>query len=107
MRGQTLVFDEIDVGISGKIGIQIAKKIKILSKYLQVLIITHLPQTASIPGRYYKIEKIISRGQTSSKAMLLDGRQQVENIAQMISGMSKSENAIRSALEMQKILSDD
>ena len=106
MRGQTLVFDEIDVGISGKIGIQIAK-IKILSKYLQVLIITHLPQTASIPGRYYKIEKIISRGQTSSKAMLLDGRQQVENIAQMISGMSKSENAIRSALEMQKILSDD
>ena len=103
----TLVFDEIDVGISGKIGIQIAKKIKILSKYLQVLIITHLPQTASIPGRYYKIEKIISRGQTSSKAMLLDGRQQVENIAQMISGMSKSENAIRSALEMQKILSDD
>ena len=107
MRGQTLVFDEIDVGISGKIGIQIAKKIKILSKYLQVLIITHLPQTASIPGRYYKIEKIISRGQTYSKAMLLDGRQQVENIAQMISGMSKSENAIRSALEMQKILSDD
>ena len=107
MRGQTLVFDEIDVGISGKIGIQIAKKIKILSKYLQVLIITHLPQTASIPGRYYKIEKIISRGQTSSKAMLLDGRQQVENIAQMISGTSKSENAIRSALEMQKILSDD
>ena len=83
------------------------EKIKILSKYLQVLIITHLPQTASIPGRYYKIEKIISRGQTSSKAMLLDGRQQVENIAQMISGMSKSENAIRSALEMQKILSDD
>ena len=83
------------------------KKIKILSKYLQVLIITHLPQTASIPGRYYKIEKIISRGQTSSKAMLLDGRQQVENIAQMISGTSKSENAIRSALEMQKILSDD
>lgn len=67
-----------------------------------MLIITHLPQTASIPGRYYKIEKIISRGQTSSKAMLLDGRQQVENIAQMISGMSKSENAIRSALEMQK-----
>lgn len=104
---ETLIFDEIDVGISGKIGVQIAKKIKILSKYLQVLIITHLPQTASIPGRYYKIEKIISRGQTSSKAMLLDGRQQVENIAQMISGMSKSENAIRSALEMQKILSDD
>ena len=83
------------------------EKIKILSKYLQVLIITHLPQTASIPGRYYKIEKIISRGQTSSKSMLLDGRQQVENIALMISGMSKSENAIRSALEMQKILSDD
>lgn len=107
MRGQTLVFDEIDVGISGKIGIQIAKKIRILAKSLQVLIITHLPQTASITGRHYKIEKIISSGQTFSKAILLEGQQQIENVAQMISGTSKSENAIQSALEIQKMLSDN
>lgn len=107
MSGQTLVFDEIDVGISGKIGLQIAKKINILSKSLQVLIITHLPQTASIAGTHYKIEKVFNNGQTSSKAILLTEAEHIENIAQMISGISKSENAIRSALEMQKMLSDN
>lgn len=106
LKKQTLVFDEIDVGISGKVGLQIARKIKGLAKMVQVIVITHLPQTASIANNHYKIEKIVEQGHTSSKAVYLNPTEHIANIAQMISGTNGSESAMRSAWEMQKLLED-
>ncbi len=102
LKQQTLIFDEIDVGISGKVGLQVAKKIALLSHTIQVLCITHLPQTACAADRHYKIVKDISDGRTATKAVLLGEKEHLENIAQMISGTEDSKSAWESAVEMKE-----
>ena len=104
LQQQTLIFDEIDVGISGKVGLQVARKISLLSKQIQVLCITHLPQTACAADRHYKIVKFISGGRTATKAVLLDEKQHLEDVAQMISGTEESKSALDSAQEMKKMV---
>ena len=104
LKQQTLIFDEIDVGISGKVGLQVAKKIALLSHTIQVLCITHLPQTACAADRHYKIVKYISDGRTATKAVLLGEKEHLENIAQMISGTEDSKSALESAVEMRKMV---
>ena len=104
LQQQTLIFDEIDVGISGKVGLQVAKKIGLLSKQIQVLCITHLPQTACVADRHYKIVKYISQGRTATRAVLLDEKQHLEDVAQMISGTEDSKSALDSAMEMKKMV---
>lgn len=101
---QTLIFDEIDVGISGKVGLQVAKKIGLLSKQIQVLCITHLPQTACAADKHYKIVKFISQGRTATRAVLLNEKQHLEDVAQMISGTEDSKSALDSAVEMKKMV---
>ena len=100
----TLVFDEIDVGISGKVGLKVARKIARLAKTIQVLCITHLPQTACAADRHYQIVKTIANGRTSTKAVLLNDAQHLDNIAQMISGTEDSKSALTSAKEMRRLV---
>ncbi|WP_297011591.1 DNA repair protein RecN [uncultured Dialister sp.] len=102
LRQQTLIFDEIDVGISGKVGLQVARKIAFLSHAIQVLCITHLPQTACAADRHYKIVKTVSRGRTATKAVLLNEKEHLADIALMISGSDSSQSALESAVEMKK-----
>ena len=106
LQHKTLVFDEIDVGISGKIGLQVACKIKELSKKVQVLIVTHLPQTASIANCHYHIEKITNKDKTISRATLLDKENHIKQIAQMISGTTNSQNALKAAMDMIKLVNN-
>lgn len=106
LQHKTLVFDEIDVGISGKIGLQVACKIKELSKKVQVLIVTHLPQTASIANCHYHIEKITNKDKTISRAILLDKENHIKQIAQMISGTTNSQNALKAAMDMIKLVNN-
>lgn len=101
---QTLIFDEIDVGISGKVGLKVARKIACLAKTIQVLCITHLPQTACAADRHYQIVKTITNGRTSTKAVLLNDAQHLDNIAQMISGTEDSKSALTSAKEMRRLV---
>lgn len=101
---QTLIFDEIDVGISGKVGLKVARKIACLAKTIQVLCITHLPQTACAADRHYQIVKTIENGRTSTKAVLLNDAQHLDNIAQMISGTEDSKSALTSAKEMRRLV---
>ena len=101
---QTLIFDEIDVGISGKVGLKVARKIACLAKTIQVLCITHLPQTACAADRHYQIVKTIANGRTSTKAVLLNDAQHLDNIAQMISGTEDSKSALTSAKEMRRLV---
>lgn len=102
LKQQTLIFDEIDVGISGRVGLQVARKIALLSNTTQLLCITHLPQTACAADRHYMIVKQVSDGRTTAKAVLLSEEEHLKNIALMISGSDSSASAMESAVEMKK-----
>ena len=97
---KTLVFDEIDVGISGDIALQVAKQILQLSSDNQVFCITHLPQTASVAKQHYHLHKVEEEGRTISKVTVLSEDEHVTQIARMMSGQSFSDTAIDTAKEM-------
>ena len=97
---KTLVFDEIDVGISGDIALQVAKQILRLSDQNQVFCITHLPQTASVAKQHYHLHKQEEEGRTISKVSILSEKEHIGQIARMMSGQSFSETALQTATEM-------
>lgn len=85
-QSMTLIFDEIDAGIGGKVADNVARRLKELSKHHQVLCITHLPQIAALADNHLKIEKFHSENKTSIKIEVLNGEQRKEEIARMLSG---------------------
>lgn len=99
-KQQTLVFDEIDVGISGKTGLQIARLFIVLAKHVQLICITHLPQTACTADRHYQIIKAEVEGRTVSRAKELTKEEHIQAVGQMISGQNHSISAITAAKEM-------
>ena len=97
---KTLLFDEIDSGISGEIGKVVGVKLKNISKDNQVICITHLPQVASFGDNFINVYKVEEQGQTFSKAQPLQENNVVEAIAKMISGNQPSLVAINHVIEM-------
>ncbi len=98
--GKTLIFDEIDTGIGGKTAETIARKLKRLAKFHQVICITHLPQIASFATFHFKIEKEVKEGRTYANVKFLDFRERVEEIARLISGFRITPTSLRNAEEM-------
>ena len=99
---KTLVFDEIDVGISGDIALKVAEKIQALSTSNQVFCITHLPQTASIGVHHYHLEKHVEEGRTVSTIKKLSEEEHLSHIAAIMSGKGISETALATARELMK-----
>ena len=97
---KTMVFDEIDVGISGDIALKVAEKILNLSKTNQVFCITHLPQTASIAKQHYHLSKIEQDDRTISTLAVLNDEERVTQIASMMSGRGMSTTALAAAKEL-------
>ena len=97
---KTIVFDEIDVGISGDIALKVAEKILHLSKTNQVFCITHLPQTASIAKQHYHLSKIEQDDRTVSTLSILNEDERVTQIASMMSGRGMSSTALAAAKEL-------
>ena len=97
---KTLVFDEIDVGISGDIAVKVAEKILALSKTNQVFCITHLPQTASIAKQHYHLAKSEYNGRTISTLSELSDKERLSQIASMMSGKGMSNTALAAAQEL-------
>ena len=97
---KTLVFDEIDVGISGDIALKVAEKILTLSKTNQVFCITHLPQTASIAKQHYHLAKQEHGGRTISTLSQLNNEERLSQIASMMSGKGMSNTALAAAKEL-------
>ena len=97
---KTLVFDEIDVGISGDIALKVAEKILTLSKTNQVFCITHLPQTASIAKQHYHLAKQEHEGRTISTLSQLNNEERLSQIASMMSGKGMSNTALAAAKEL-------
>ena len=82
----TMVFDEIDSGISGQIGTAVAQKMRQIASGHQVLCITHLPQIAAYANRQYHVFKVTQDGQTHSDAVLLDENERAAEIARIMGG---------------------
>ena len=96
----TLIFDEVDSGLSGKIASNVSEKINNISKKNQVIAITHSPQVASKAHKHWKIEKIIKNDEMTSQIIELNDESRVNEIASLISGAKITETAKKVASDL-------
>ncbi len=95
-----LVFDEIDTGISGRIAQKVGQSLKNLSKYHQIIAITHLPQIASLADTHFIAEKVIKDGRAVTMIRELELEERVREIAKLMSGEEITQASIESAREL-------
>ena len=93
----TLIFDEIDTGVSGEIAIRMGEIMKEMSQEMQVFAITHLPQIAAKGNTHFKVFKSTVGEDTQSELKLLSNDERVVEIAQMLSGTIVSDSALNHA----------
>lgn len=96
----TLIFDEIDTGISGEVALRMVRMMKEISQNHQVICITHLPQVAAKGETHYFVYKDNSSDKTISKIKLLNEEERVLELAKMIAGTNPSTSALASAREL-------
>lgn len=96
----TLVFDEIDVGISGRTAQKVAEKMSVIASSHQLICITHLPQIAAMADTHYVIEKNVENNKTNTGIRKLSEEEAVEEIARILGGASITEATLFSAKEM-------
>ena len=94
----SLVFDEIDQGIGGRVGGVVGQKLWNLGRAHQVLCITHLPQLAAFGDQHYRVQKVVSNGRTTSQVTRMDGQDRLLELAQMFGEVS--EGTLRSASDI-------
>lgn len=100
----TIIFDEIDTGVSGKIAEQMARMMSEMGHCdRQVISITHLPQIAALGSTHYKVYKDETAQGTTTHMLMLNDEERVREIAQMLSGSDVSEAAIQNAKELLKL----
>lgn len=102
MGAQTLVFDEIDAGISGETGVIVGNKLNNITRTSQVLCITHLPQVACYGDELFFISKKEENNTTVTSVKRLEGEEIIYNLARMVVGDEVSETALKQAKEMRK-----
>lgn len=96
----TLIFDEVDTGVSGRAAQRIAEKLKSLAQFKQVLCVTHLPQLAALADTHMRISKAERNGRTYTTVTPLDKQGRMEELARIIGGTNITETTLRSAEEM-------
>lgn len=96
----TIIFDEIDTGVSGEVSNKIAAIMQQMSQHMQVITITHLPQIAAKGTQHYKVFKQEMNGVTESSLKQLSSEERVVEIAEMLSGKEVSESALTHAKEL-------
>jgi DNA repair protein RecN (Recombination protein N) len=92
----TLVFDEVDAGIGGEVGLAVGRRLARLAEDRQVVVVTHLPQIACFAARHIKVEKL---DQTAS-VTVLEGEERVHELSRMLAGLTGSETAVSHANEL-------
>lgn len=98
----TLIFDEIDTGVSGEIANKMGEIMKEMSQKMQIFAITHLPQIAAKGSAHFKVSKTTIGNDTQSELRLLTNEDRVVEIAQMLSGIVVSESALNHAKSLLK-----
>lgn len=96
----TIIFDEIDTGVSGEVAIKMGQIMRRLSNNLQVISITHLPQIASLGNHHYFVYKDQLQKETITKMKLLNNEERVLEIAKMLSGEKPTAGALENAKEL-------
>lgn len=96
----TLIFDEIDTGVSGRAAGKIAAKLCKIAKRKQVICITHLAQIASAADAHYLIEKEVGEDASSTHIRLLDEAQRVEELSRILGGLTVTETTRSHAREL-------
>lgn len=91
----TLIFDEIDQGIGGRVGATIGQKLWNLGRAHQVIVITHLPQLAAFGDQHFQVQKIVENNRTLTRLTVMDGEPRTLELAQMLGALT--EGTVRSA----------
>ena len=99
----TIIFDEVDTGVSGRVAQAIASKMHYISEYAQVLSITHLPQVASMADTHIHIEKVEEGERTHTILKVMDEAERTEEIARMLSGTTITALTLENAKELLQI----
>lgn len=100
---ETLIFDEIDTGISGRTAWKVSEKMGILGKGHQLICITHLPQIAAMADTHYVIEKQVVENRSITRIRELGAKESVEELARMLGGDAVTESALKNAEEMKEL----
>lgn len=100
---ESLIFDEIDTGISGRTAQMVSVKMNQISRIHQVICITHLPQIASMADEHFLIEKNVNNGSTVTTIRHLSGDESVMEIARLLGGVSITETVLKNAKEMKDL----
>ncbi len=100
---ETLIFDEIDSGISGRTAQMVAEKIKLTGSSHQVICITHLPQIAAMADTHFLIEKTSNDVSTISRIRMLDREESIMELARMLGGVKITDAVLQNAREMKEM----
>ena len=100
---ESLIFDEIDSGISGRTAQMVAEKMNVLGRNHQIICITHLPQIAAMADAHYLIEKTVENNETHSNILKLKNEESVHELARMLGGVEITESVIKNAQEMKEL----
>jgi DNA repair protein RecN (Recombination protein N) len=99
----TLIFDEIDSGISGRTAQMVSEKMNVLGTHHQIICITHLPQIAAMADTHFLIEKEVENQSTVSRIRRLDGEECVGELARMLGGVEITDTVYQNAREMKQM----
>lgn len=98
----TIIFDEIDAGVSGEVADKVGQILSAMGKYMQVINITHLPQVASRGNRHFHVYKDDTDNSTFTRVKLLSHEERIMAVARLLSGSEVTETAIKNARELLK-----
>lgn len=99
---QTMIFDEVDAGIGGRVAEEVGRRLKYLAKGHQVCCVTHLPQIAAVADNHYAVEKKVAGDRVVARVRKLNERERIEEIGRMLGGKDTTRTALRYAEEMIK-----
>ena len=99
----TLIFDEIDTGISGRTAQMVSEKMQLIGRRHQVICITHLPQIAAMADTHFLIEKHVENGRTISNVARLTDEDSITELARMLGGVSITDTVLQNAREMKAL----
>jgi DNA repair protein RecN (Recombination protein N) len=100
VRIPTLIFDEVDSGIGGRVAEIVGRRLRELGNSRQVLCVTHLPQVAAQAHAHLHVSKLTGKTSTRTRVGLLKDKQRIDEIARMLGGLEVTDSTLAHAKEM-------
>ncbi len=96
----TFVFDEVDAGVGGKAAVEVGRRLAMLARHAQVLVVTHLPQVAAFADQHHVVRKSSDGVVTTSGLVTLSEAERVRELSRMLAGLEDSDTALAHAEEL-------